>query len=89
MSSWWIHLGGWGATIEQQSAEMAEPMAPGAMSMIVGVYAGLVIGTLGGEHAGVMRRQIEAELAAGMGVAPESLEAQMRQTLAVLEARGR
>lgn len=89
MTSWWQHLGGWGATLEAQAAEMSEPMAPGSMSMIVGVYVGLVLGTMSGEMAGVMRRQLEAEMAAGMGVAPESLEASMRQLVASLEAQVR
>ena len=85
--SWWARFGAWGVAVEQDMGR-ATDMPPGAASMIVGVYVGLVMGTLVDEYGAMIRRELEVEMAAAMGLPPEALESQMRELLAS-KVRGR
>ena len=59
----------------------ADEWESGEMAMLVGVYAGLTLGTFATDRAGQLRRQIETELAGVLGVPPEVLEAQFRELI--------
>ena len=87
MSSWWQRFGAAGAATEAEAAAADEPMVPGSMPMIVGVYVGLVIGTMDRQRGIRIRSELEAEMAAAMGLPPEVLESTMRGLVAKLAAR--
>jgi hypothetical protein len=89
MSNWWARFGAAGVQTEAEAAAADDPMAPGSMPMIVGVYVGLVMGTMHPRFAGRIRRELEAEMAAAIGVPPEALEEDMRQLVASLTGAGR
>lgn len=80
--SWWERFGAAGHQTELEVAAMDEPMPPGSMSMIVGVYVGLVMGTMAPELAARVRSELEAEMGAGMQLPAEALEEHMRQMVA-------
>lgn len=61
---------------------------PGQMAMLVGLYAGLVLGTMAADTGAAVRREIEVEMSRHLGIAPEALEADFRQQLAALQGHG-
>lgn len=79
--SWWQRLGAWGVGIEAEMGR-ATDMPPGSAPMIVGVYVGLCLGTMDPDFGGRVRRELEAEMGAGMGLPGEALEAQIRDLIA-------
>lgn len=81
MSTWWQRFGAYGAAIEIDMGQ-ATAMPAGSASMIVGVYVGLILGTMSAEYGAQIRRELEAEMATAMGLPPEVLEEQMRQLIA-------
>lgn len=65
--SWWRRFGAWGSAIEVD------------MGLAT---VGLCLGTMDPETGGAIRREIEAEIAAAMGVPAEMLESEIRALIA-------
>lgn len=87
--SWWQRFGRAGVATEADAAAMPDAMPPGSMPMIVGVYVGLVLGTMDPPRARRIRGELEAEMGSVMGLPAEQLEAEMRQLVASLTEGGR
>lgn len=85
--SWWQLLGAWGVQVEVEAAELDPPVPSGAQSMVVGVYVGLVLGTMHPEYAGEIRRELEAEMGGAMDVPAEQIESAMRELIAAKVGR--
>lgn len=74
--TWSQRLMEWGQIIESDS-----PMPAGAAPMLVGMFAGLALGTMDPEFAGTIRREIEADMARSLGVPAESVESIFRELI--------